>query len=114
MSSVKELDRIIGEAIHHEEKLEELALIIGNVDHITDEYEPADQIEDAYITALVYAEIRAEEIVDIIHPQNFDSHDLYWNSVVSIRLYLQSTDVNEISIEGLTDAITKGFKPCGL
>lgn len=114
MAAIKELDQIIGEAIHYEHKLEELADIIGNVDHITNEYEPANDIEDAYITALVYAEIRAEQIVDIIHPQDFDNHDLFWHAVINVRLYLQNTDVNEITIEDLDTVITKGFEPCGL
>jgi len=114
MSAVKELNRIIGEAIHHEDKLEELAQIIGNVDHITDEYEPADDLEDAYITHLVYAEIRAEEIVNIIHPEDFADHDTYWHAVINTRLYIQSTDVNEITIKDLRNVIAKGFQPCGL
>ena len=114
MSAVKELNRIIGEAIHHEDKVEELANLIGNVDHITDEHEPADDLEDAYITHLVYAEIRAEEIVNIIHPQEFADHDTYWNAVINVRLYIQTTDINEMSVKGFSDVITKGFQPCGL
>lgn len=114
MAAIKELDQLIAEAIHYEDQVEQLANLIGNVDHITNEYEPADDLEDAYTTALVMAEIRAEQIVDIIHPHNFDNHDLFWHAVVNVRLYLQYTDVNEITIEDLENVIAKGFQPCGL
>lgn len=114
MAAIKELHRIIDEAIHYEEQVERIADIIGNVDHITNETEPANQLEDDYTTALVYAEIRAEEIVNIIHPEDFDNDDAYWHAIVNIRLYLQYTDVNEITIDDLSDVINKGFHPCGL
>lgn len=114
MAAIKELDQLIAEAIHYEEQVEQLADIIGNVDHITDEYEPADNIENSYLEMLVMAEIRAEQIVDLIHPHNFDNHDLFWHAVVNVRLYLQHTDVNEITIEDLENVIAKGFQPCGL
>ena len=126
MAAIKQLDQIIGEAIHYEHQLEEIANIIGSVDHINDDYQPINDIEEAFITALVYAEIRAEQIVEIIHPQDFhceaqpklvedvDNHDHYFRAINDVRLYLQNTDVNEITIEDIEAAITKGFQPCGL
>lgn len=114
MAAIKQLDQLITEAIHYEDQVEQLADIIGNVDHIHDEYEPADKIENFFIEMLVMAEIRAEQIVDIIHPDDFLDHDNYWHAVIDVRLYLQHTDVNDITIEHLEDVIAKGFKLCGL
>lgn len=114
MAAIKELDQIIGEAIAYEHQLQDLADIIGNVDHITNEYEPANDIENAYIDALVMAEIRAEQIVEIIDPVDFLDHDHYFRAINDVRLYLQDTDVNEITIEDLEATIIKGFQPCGL
>ena len=109
MAAIKQLDINLQELIHAEEKVDEYATIIGNVDHIHDEYEPADQIEDLYITALVHAEILAETVVDLLHPQDFAGHDNFWHAVVNVRLYIQNTDVNELSIEGLQAEIAKAI-----
>lgn len=114
MASIKELDSIIGEAIHYEDQVEELANLIGDTSHIHNDHEPTSDLEDAYTTALVWAEIRAEQIVNIIHPEEFANHDDFWHAVVNVRLYLQSTDVNDITIEDLNTVVTKGFQPCGL
>lgn len=114
MAAIKQLDINLQELIHAEEKVDEYATIIGNVDHIHDEYEPADQIEDLYITALVHAEILAETVVDILHPEDFANDDNFWHAVINVRLYIQKTDVNELSIDDLSDVINKGFHPCGL
>jgi len=107
MAAIKELDTNLRELIYAEDKVEEIANIIGNVDHITDEYEPVDQLEDDYITALVKAEILAENIVNTIHPEDFDNDDNFWHAIVNVRLYIQNTDVNELSIEGLQAEIAK-------
>lgn len=114
MAAIKELDQILSEAIYYEHQVEELANLIGDVSHIDNEHEPSNDFEDAYTTALVWAEIRAEQIVNIIHPEDFDDHDLFWHAIVNVRLYIQSTDVNEITIEELSNVINKGFQPCGL
>jgi hypothetical protein len=107
MSAIKELDTNLRELIYAEDKVEEIANIIGNVDHITDEYEPADQLEDDYITALVQAEILAEKIVDTLHPQDFPNDDNFWHAIINVRLYIQNTDINELTIEGLQAEIAK-------
>ena len=114
MAAIKELHTNLQELIYAEDKVEEIANIIGNVDHIHDEHEPVDQLEDDYITALVKAEILAEKIVNTIHPEDFDNDDNFWHAVINVRLYIQDTDVNELSIEDLENVIAKGFKPCGL
>lgn len=114
MSSMTELNQIIGEAIAYEHQVQELADLIGDVSHIHNDHEPSSDLEDAYTTALVWAEIRAEQIVNIIHPEEFAHHDDFWHAVINVRLYLQSTDINEITIEDLEVVITKGFQPCGL
>jgi hypothetical protein len=99
MSAIKELDTNLRELIYAEDKVEEIANIIGNVDHITDEYEPADQLEDDYITALVQAET--------LHPQDFPNDDNFWHAIINVRLYIQNTDINELTIEGLQAEIAK-------
>lgn len=109
MAAIKELDSILQQLIEAEEKTDEYATIIGNVDHIHDEYEPQDKIEDLYISALVQAEILAETVVDLLHPAEFATHDNFWHAVVNVRLYIQNTDVNELSIEGLQAEITKAI-----
>ena len=109
MAAIKQLDINLQELIHAEEKVDEYATIIGNVDHIHDEYEPQDQIEDLYISALVQAEILAEMVVDILHPEEFINDDNFWHAVVNVRLYIQNTDVNELSIEGLEAEIAKAI-----
>ena len=109
MAAIKQLDIHLQELIHAEEKVDEYATIIGNVEHIHDEYEPQDQIEDFYISALVQAEILAEKVVDLLHPAEFASHDNFWHAVVNVRLYIQNTDVNELSIEGLQGEIIKAI-----
>ena len=109
MAAIKQLDINLQELIHAEEKVDEYATIIGNVDHIHDEHEPVDQIEDLYITALVKAEILAEKIVNTIHPEDFDNDDNFWHAVINVRLYIQNTDVNELSIDGLQAEIAKAL-----
>jgi hypothetical protein len=109
MSAIKELDINLQELIYAEDKVEEIANIIGNVDHIHNEYEPADQLEEDYISALVQAEILAEKIVDTLHPEDFANDDNFWHAIVNIRLYIQNTDVNELSIEGLEAEIAKAL-----
>ena len=109
MAAIKQLDINLQELIHAEEKVDEYATIIGNVDHIHDEYEPADQLEDLYITALVHAEILAETVVDILHPEDFDNDDNFWHAVINVRLYIQNTDVNELSIDGLQEAVKEAL-----
>ena len=109
MAAIKELHTNLQELARAEEKVEQIADIIGNVDHIHDEYEPADQIEDLYITALVHAEILAETVVDILHPEDFANDDNFWHAVINIRLYIQNTDVNELSIDGLQAEIAKAL-----
>jgi hypothetical protein len=107
MAAIKELDTLLHQLIQAEEKTDEYATIIGNVEHIHDEYEPSDHIEDLYITALVQAEILAETVVNILHPEDFATDDNFWHAIVNIRLYIQNTDVNELSIEGLEAEIAK-------
>ena len=107
MAAIKELHTNLQELARAEEKVEQYGTIIGNVEHIHDEYEPQDQIEDLYISALVQAEILAETVVDLLHPQDFAGHDNFWHAVVNVRLYIQNTDVNELSIEGLQAEIAK-------
>lgn len=109
MAAIKELDTLLHQLIEAEEKTDEYATIIGNVEHIHNEYEPADQIEDLYVTALVQAEILAETVVDVLHPQDFASDDNFWHAVINVRLYIQNTDVNELSIEGLQEEIAKAL-----
>ena len=109
MAAIKQLDINLQELINAEEKVDQYATIIGNIDHIHDEYEPQDKLEDLYISALVQAEILAETVVDLLHPAEFASHDNFWHAVVNVRLYIQNTDVNELSIEGLQAEITKAI-----
>ena len=109
MSAIKELDTNLRELIHAEDKVEEIANIIGNVDHIHDEYEPADQLEDEYITALVKAEILAEKIVDTLHPEEFAKDDSFWHAIINVRLYIQTTDVNDLTIADLQAEIAKAL-----
>lgn len=106
---MKQLDINLQELINAYEKVDEYATIIGNIDHIHEEYEPQDKLEDLYISALVQAEILAETVVDLLHPAEFASHDNFWHAVVNVRLYIQNTDVNELSIEGLQGEITKAI-----
>lgn len=109
MSQMAQLDQLLQELIEAEQKTDEYATVIGNVEHIHSEYEPADYIEDAYITALVQAEILAENIVDILHPMPFGDDDKFWNAVVNVRLYIQNTDVNELTLEGIDAAMRKAI-----
>lgn len=109
MAAIKELDTILSELIQAEETTDHYATVIGNVEHIHAEYEPADQLEDLYISALVQAEILAETVVDIMHPEQFANDDAFWNAVINVRLYIQNTDVNELSIEGLQTEIGKAL-----
>ena len=109
MAAIKELHTNLQELARAEEKVEQYGTIIGNVEHIHDEYEPQDQIEDLYITALVHAEILAETVVDILHPEDFANDDNFWHAVINIRLYIQNTDVNELSIDGLQAEIAKAL-----
>ncbi len=106
MTAMKELDTILSQLIEAEEKTEELATAIGNVDHIHDEYEPQDKLEDLYISALVKAEILAEEVLEILFPKFFTTVN-YSDTIFAIRLYIQNTDVNELSIEALEAEIAK-------
>lgn len=107
MSRMADLDIAISELIEAEEKTDWYATCIGNVDHIHPEHEPVDLLEDAYITALVRAEILAENLVDIIHPQAFKTDDNFWNAVVNVRMYVQNTDVNELNLSDLAVEINK-------
>jgi hypothetical protein len=109
MSAIKELDTLLHQLIQAEEKTDEYATIIGNVEHIHDEYEPADHIEDLYITALVQAEILAETVVDLLHPQDFANDDNFWHAIVNVRLYIQDTDRHQISISGLQEAVKEAI-----
>lgn len=109
MAAIKELDTNLQLLIQAEETVDEYATIIGNVEHIHDEYEPQDKIEELYIDALVAAEILAETVVNVLHPQDFTSHTIYWQAIVNVRLYIQNTDVNELSIEGLETEIAKAL-----
>lgn len=109
MAAIKQLDSILQQLIEAEEKTDEYATIIGNVEHIHDEYEPQDQIEDFYISALAQAEILAEKVVDLLRPTEFASDDNFWHAAVNVRLYIQNTDVNELSIEGLQEAINEAI-----
>ena len=109
MAAIKELHTNLQELARAEEKVEQYGTIIGNVEHIHDEYEPQDQIENLYISALVKAEILAENIVNLIAPDLEDDHDNFWHAVVNVRLYIQNTDVNELSIEGLQAEIAKAI-----
>ena len=112
MTALKELDRIIGEAIAYEHQLEELADIIGDVSHIDREHDPVNELEDAYTKTLVCAEMTAQKIVDVIHPGDFPDWDNYWHAVIDIRLYLANNDVDEITVEDLNRVLTYGFDPC--
>jgi hypothetical protein len=107
MTAMKELDTILSQLIEAEEKTDELATAIGNVDHIHDEYEPQDKLEDLYISALVKSEILAEEVFDILFPETVVGISKYWDINFAIRLYIQNTDVNELSIEALEAEIAK-------
>ena len=109
MSAIKELHTNLQQLAQAEEKVEQYGTIIGNVEHIHDEYEPQDQIEDLYISALVHAEILAETVVDILHPEDFANDDNFWHAVINVRLYIQNTDVNELSIDGLQAEIAKAL-----
>jgi len=107
MTAIKELDTILLLLIEAEEKTDELATVIGNVDHIHDEYEPQDKHEELYISALVKAEILAEEVFDILYPEAVVDTSKYWDANFAIRSYVQNTDVNELSIEALEAEIAK-------
>jgi len=107
MAATKNLDIVLSELIQAEENTDHYATVIGNVDHIHAEHEPADQLEDLYISALVQAEILAEKVVDIMHPEPFANDDAFWNAIVNVRLYIQKTDVNELNLEALAAEIAK-------
>lgn len=106
MTAIKELDTILLLLIEAEEKTDELATVIGNVDHIHDEYEPQDKHEELYISALVKAEILAEEVVEILYAKFVTSAN-YSDAIFAVRSYVQNTDVNELSIEALEAEIAK-------
>ena len=108
MAAIKELDINLQELIHAEEKVDEYATIIGNVDHIHDEYEPQDQIEDLYISALVKAEILAENIVNLIAP-DLEDDDRYWNAIINVRFYIRDTDRHQVSLAGLQEAVKEAL-----
>ena len=78
---MKDLDALIAETITWSHRYEEIGDIIGNTDHIDDDHEPINDIEDAYINARVHREINAETIVDILHPEPFPNHDDFWLGV---------------------------------
>jgi hypothetical protein len=106
MTAIKELDTILLLLIQAEEKTDELATVIGNVDHIHDEYEPQDKHEELYISALVKAEILAEEVLEILYAKFVTSVN-YSDAIFAVRSYVQNTDVNELSIEALEAEIAK-------
>lgn len=108
MAAIKQLDINLQELIHAEEKVDEYATIIGNVDHIHDEYEPQDQIEDLYISALVKAEILAENIVNLIAP-DLEDDDRYWNAIINVRFYIRDTDRHQVSLAGLQEAVKEAL-----
>ena len=108
MSAIKELDTLLHQLIQAEEKTDEYATIIGNVDHIHDEYEPQDQIEDLYISALVKAEIFAENIVNLIAP-DIEDDDRYWHAIVNVRFYIQDNERHQISLDGLQEAVEEAL-----
>ena len=108
MAAIKQLDINLQELIHAEEKVDEYATIIGNVDHIHDEYEPQDQIENLYISALVKAEILAENIVNLIAP-DLEDDDRYWQAIINVRFYIQDTDRHQVSLAGLQEAVKEAL-----
>lgn len=113
MSAMKDLDELIAETITWSHRYEEIGDIIGNTDHIDDDHEPINDIEDAYINARVHREINAETIVDILHPEPFPNHDDFWHAIINVLTYIDETDVNEITIQDLQNVIEKGYQPCG-
>ena len=108
MSAVKELQTNLQQLAQAEEKVEQYGTIIGNVEHIHDEYEPQDQIEDLYISALVKAEIFAENIVNLIAP-NLEDDDRYWHAIINVRLYIRDTDRHQVSLAGLQEAVKEAL-----
>ena len=108
MAAVKELHTNLQQLAQAEEKVEQYGTIIGNVEHIHDEYEPQDQIENLYISALVKAEIFAENIVNLIAPDIQDD-DRYWHAIINVRHYIQDTERHQISIGGLQEAVTEAL-----
>ena len=108
MAAIKEPDSLLHQLIQAEEKTDEYATIIGNVEHIHDEYEPQDQIEDLYISALVKAEILAENIVNLIAP-DIEDDDRYWHAIVNVRFYIRDTDRHQVSLAGLQEAVKEAL-----
>ncbi len=108
MAAVKQLQTNIQELAQAEEKVLQYGTIIGNVEHIHDEYEPQDQIEDLYISALVKAEILAENIVNLIAP-DLEDDDRYWHAIINVRFYIQDTDRHQVSLAGLEEAVKEAL-----
>jgi hypothetical protein len=108
VSAVKELHSNLQQLAQAEEKVFQYGTLIGNVDHIHDEYEPQDQIEDLYISALVKAEIFAENIVNLIAP-DIEDDDRYWHAIVNVRFYIQDNERHQISLDGLQEAVEEAL-----
>ena len=108
MSAIKELHTNLQELAQAEEKVEQYGTMIGNVEHIHDEYEPQDQIEDLYISALVKAEILAENIVNLIAP-DLEDDDRYWHAIINVRFYIRDTDRHQVSLAGLQEAVKEAL-----
>ena len=108
MSAVKQLHSNLQQLAQAEEKVEQYGTIIGNVEHIHDEYEPQDQIENLYISALVKAEILAENIVNLIAP-DLEDDDRYWHAIINVRFYIQDTEPHQMSLDGLQEAVKEAL-----
>jgi len=104
MSAFKDLDLNLQQLAISEAQVFEFGTIIGKVGHIHDEYEPKNKAEELYISALVRAEIFAENIVNIISP-DIEDDDTYWHAIVNVREYMRDTEPHQISIEGLQEVI---------
>lgn len=108
MNAIKELHTNLQQLTHAEEKVLQYGTIIGNVCHIHDEYEPQDQIEKLYISALVEAEILAENIVNLI-AADVEDDDRYWNAIINVRFYIRDTDRHQVSLAGLQEAVQEAL-----
>lgn len=108
MAAIKEIHTNYINLIGAEQKVQKYGTMIGNVEHIHDEYEPQDQIEDLYITHLVKAEIFAENLVNLIAPDIQDD-DRYWHAIVNVRLYIQDTEPHQLSLQGLQEAVKEAL-----
>lgn len=114
MAAIKQLDINLQQLIQTENEVVKHGFIAG-IDTYDDEYIWKTEAERLFICANVQAEILAENIVNLLAPEtkyvladDFQV-DPYWNAIEAVRHYIQDTKPQQLSLEGLQEAIKEAI-----